>query len=89
MTGPGFIASTQVASADQLQLWSGDADAALSGYTGYWLFQMPGQPMPVWISPLDPAQTSQNSTTLLRAGRATFIKAQPQANRPVSIVPAP
>uniref|UniRef100_UPI0037844BBC PA14 domain-containing protein n=1 Tax=Prosthecobacter sp. TaxID=1965333 RepID=UPI0037844BBC len=89
LTGPGFVASTQVASADQLQLWSGDANAALSGYTGYWLFQMPGQPMPVWISPLDPAQTSQNNTILLRAGRATFIKAQPQANRPVWIVPAP
>jgi len=89
LTSLSFVASNAVASADQLQLWSGDANAAISGYTGYWLFQLPGQPFPVWLSPLDPTQTSQNNATLLRAGRATFIKAQPQPSRPVWIVPAP
>jgi YVTN family beta-propeller protein len=89
LTSLSFVASNAVASADQLQLWSGDANAAISGYTGYWLFQLPGQPFPVWLYPLDPTQTSQNNAPLLRAGRATFIKAQPQPSRPVWIVPAP
>ncbi len=89
LTTAAFVASTSVASADQLQLWSGDANATLSGYTGYWLFQMPGQLIPFWVATSDATLLSQNNTTLLRAGRATFIKAQTKANRPVWIIPPP
>jgi len=89
LTTAAFVASTSIASADQLQLWSGDANVALSGYTGYWLFQMPGQLIPFWVATSDATLLSQNNTTLLRAGRATFIKAQTKTNRPVWVIPPP
>jgi hypothetical protein len=84
-----FVATTSVSSADQLQLWKGDATTNASGYAGYWLFQKPGQLIPTWISTGDATLNSQNNVLLLRAGRATFIKAQAKANRPVWIIPAP
>ncbi|OYW76560.1 MAG: hypothetical protein B7Z37_08170 [Verrucomicrobia bacterium 12-59-8] len=89
LTSSALVASTSFASADQMQLWNGDATPAATGYLGYWLFQMPGQPVPIWISTGDATLLSQNHATLLRAGRATFIKAQPKAGRPVWIIPPP
>ena len=89
LTAPAFIASADITTADQLQLWAGDASAAATGYTGYWFFQMPGQLLPLWIANGDTTPLSQNNATLLKAGRATFIKAQPSASRPVWIIPAP
>ncbi len=89
LNSAAIVASTTFSSSDQLQLWKGDASPAASGYLGYWLFQMPGQPVPVWISMGDASLHSQNNATLLRAGRATFIKAQPKANRAVWIIPPP
>jgi hypothetical protein len=89
LNSAAIVASTTFSSSDQLQLWKGDATPAASGYLGYWLFQMPGQPVPVWISMGDASLHSQNNATLLRAGRATFIKAQPKANRAVWIILPP
>ncbi|MCF7784919.1 MAG: putative Ig domain-containing protein [Prosthecobacter sp.] len=89
LNSTAIVASTAFSSADQFQLWKGDATPAASGYLGYWLFQMPGQPVPMWISMGDASLHSQNNATLLRAGRATFIKAQPRANRAVWIIPPP
>ncbi|MDZ4401118.1 Ig-like domain-containing protein [Prosthecobacter sp.] len=89
LTSGTFVASTSFATADQLQLWKGDATAAATGYLGYWLFQMPGQLGPIWVSTSAATFSSQNNATLLKSGRATFIKAQTKANRPVWIIPAP
>lgn len=89
LSTPAFVATTSPATADQLQLWKGDLTAAASGYLGYWLLQMPGQPVPIWISAGDATLGSQNNTPMLRAGRATFIKLQAWPDRPVWIVPAP
>ncbi len=89
LTTPALVASTAFSSADQLQLWKGDTTAGASGYAGYWLFQMPGQLTPIWISTGDATLLSRNTTTLLRAGRATFIKAQAKPNRAVWVIPPP
>ncbi len=89
LTSGAFVATTSFATADQLQLWKGDANATASGYTGFWLFQMPGQIIPLWVPTGDATLRSQNNANLLRAGRATFIKAQLKANRPVWIIPVP
>ncbi|MCB1275758.1 Ig-like domain-containing protein [Prosthecobacter sp.] len=89
LTSSGFVASTSFARADQLQLWKGDASIPGTGYIGYWLFQMPGQPVPIWIPTGDATMLSQNDVALLKSGRATFIKAQPQTDRPAWIIPAP
>ena len=84
-----FVTSTAFGSADQLQLWKGDTTPTGSGYLGYWLFQMPGQPVPLWISTSNATLHSYNNDTLLRVGRATFIKTQAKVDRPVWIVPPP
>lgn len=84
-----FAASTAPGSADQAQLWSGDTNPAGTGYQGYWLLQKPGQLIPTWVSTGDAALLSQNNATLLRAGRATYFKAQAKPNRPVWIIPLP
>lgn len=89
LTSAAFTSAATTAAADQLQLWKGDAIASGNGYSGYWLFQMPGQLSPIWISTSDTSQTSHNNETLLRSGRATFIRAQPRADRPVWVIPAP
>jgi len=89
LTTSALVASTSFSTADQFQLWKGDTIPTASGYLGYWLFQMPGQPVPIWVSMGDATLISQNNATLLRAGRATFIKAQARASRPVWMVPPP
>ncbi len=89
ISASAFVSSTSISSADQLQLWKGDAAVVGSGYAGYWLFQKAGQLTPTWISSGDATLASQNNVLLLRAGRATFIKAQAKANRPVWMIPAP
>ena len=89
LTTPFCVATTSFATADQLQIWKGDASAATSGYAGFWLFQHPGQLIPTWVSNSDATLISQNNATLLHAGRATFIKAQSKASRPVWIIPPP
>ena len=89
LSTPVCVATTSFATADQLQLWKGDVTAGASGYLGYWLFQHPGQLIPTWVSASDATLNSQNNATLLHAGRATFIKAQSKANRPVWIIPPP
>jgi YVTN family beta-propeller protein len=89
LSTPACIATTSFATADQLQLWKGDVTAGASGYLGYWLFQHPGQLIPTWVSTSDATLNSQNNATLLHAGRATFLKAQSKANRPVWIIPPP
>jgi YVTN family beta-propeller protein len=89
MIPSAFVATTAFASADQLQVWKGDANPTATGYIGYWLFQMPGQPVPIWIPTGDASMLSQNNAALLRSGRATFIKAQPKTDRPVWIIPPP
>ncbi len=89
LTSSALVASTSFATSDQLQFWKGDATAAASGYLGYWLFQMPGQPVPIWITMGGTSLLSQNNASLLRAGRATFIKAQPKPGRAAWIIPPP
>ncbi|WP_395745181.1 Ig-like domain-containing protein [Prosthecobacter sp.] len=89
LTSSAFVAGTAFSSADQLQLWKGDVTPAASGYSGYWLFQMSGQPSPIWISTGDATLLSRNTTPLLRTGRATFIKTLPRTNRPVWVIPPP
>lgn len=89
LTSSALVASTSIALADQLQLWKGDTAAAATGYQGFWLFQLPGMPAPLWVSLADATMQSLNNAPLLRAGRATFIKAQPRGSRPVWMVPAP
>ncbi len=89
MTSSGFVSSNSPASADQLQLWKGDATAGASGYAGCWLFQRAGQLVPTWISSGDATLVSQNNALLLKAGRATFIKAQSRPNRPVWVISPP
>ncbi|MGV3660450.1 MAG: PA14 domain-containing protein [Prosthecobacter sp.] len=90
MTGASFVPSHMVASADQIQLWAGDANPSASGgYTGYWLSQPAGQPSATWLSTTGTTNASQNNAPLLSAGRATFLKTRPVANRAVWIMPAP
>lgn len=86
MTGPAFTAGAQPTAADQIQLWASDANAAATGYTGYWLSQNSTQP--AWIPTSAGANAPQNDASLLSAGRATFLKTQAQANRAVWIIPA-
>jgi hypothetical protein len=89
LTSSALVASTSFGTADQLQLWKGDTTPSASGYLGCWLFQMPGQPVPIWVSTGEATLHSQNNATLLRAGRATFIKAQAKPNRAAWIIPPP
>ncbi|MFO1481733.1 MAG: PA14 domain-containing protein [Verrucomicrobiaceae bacterium] len=90
MTDSGvFVATTAFSSSDQLQIWSGDANRAATGYLGYWFFQRPGSFAPIWVSVADAALLSQNNATLLKAGRATFVKARPKTGRPVWIIAPP
>ncbi len=83
MTGSAFIASSQAVTADQIQLLAADINPAATDYTGFWLSEATG-----WLSTTAGATASQNNVPLLSAGRATFLKTQPQANRPVWIIPA-
>jgi YVTN family beta-propeller protein len=84
-----FTAGISPALADQIQLWSGDANPSLTGYTGFWLLQRPGQALSTWVSNGDAALLPQNNAALLKAGRTTFIKARPSAGRTVWIIPPP
>ena len=89
LTSLAFVGGISPASADQLQIWKGDDSASATGYLGYWLFQFPGQMVPFWVSSSDTSLFSQNYVHLLHAGRATFIKVQPKAGRPVWMIPPP
>ncbi|MFZ2280826.1 MAG: Ig-like domain-containing protein [Prosthecobacter sp.] len=89
MTSFPFLASTLLSASSQMQFWKGDGSAGVRGYLASWLLQMPGQPVPVWISMSSAATTSQNNAPLLRTGRATFIKMPQRASPSVWIIPSP
>lgn len=89
MTTSVFVGSNAVATADQIQLWAGDTNPTASDYTGFWLLQHSAQATPTWVSTIDAKLASQNNVLLLSAGRATFLKSRPIANRPTWTIPAP
>ncbi len=89
MTSSPFLASLLLSASSQMQFWKGDTTAGVSGYLACWLLQMPGQPVPIWISMSSASTTSQNNAPLLRAGRATFIKMPQTASPSVWIIPPP
>ncbi len=89
MTTGAFVAGTAMSATDQMQIWSGDVHPSANGYMGFWFFQMPGGLAPTWVSRADTTMLPQNNTRLLKVGRATFIKAQPGAERALWVIPPP
>jgi regulation of enolase protein 1 (concanavalin A-like superfamily)/mono/diheme cytochrome c family protein len=74
----GFTASTNVASADQLQLWQADHVPGATAYDSYWLLNR--LPTPYWTLKGSASLLNVNTTLPLPSHRAFFLKAQPSTS---------
>lgn len=74
-TEVGFIPSTRLTSADQLQLWTGDSQAGATTYTTYWLRGSAASAN--WVLQTDANNTSVSETLNLPANKAFFLKTMP------------
>ena len=71
----GFTASTNMASADQLQLWQADRVAGATTYDSFWLLNR--APTAYWTSKGSASLLNVSATLPLPAHRAFFLKVQP------------
>ncbi|MBE2283655.1 MAG: DUF1929 domain-containing protein [Prosthecobacter sp.] len=73
--GNGLTASTSMATADQIQLWKGDATPGAATYDGWWLLKR-GSTL-IWTAKGSASLKDVSATLPLRSGWAFFLKAQP------------